>query len=164
MLNRLFLGNGRFSYFLYQWKSKKIFIAYLSSIRTAERPQTFYRLRLLFYLAFGRSVFSKSTDYTPPTALLTIRQFSRLCSQFLFLRFYAPLQLFKYLPQAADSPAECHAVQAYRAQSDHSASVHTQEQPPYRHELDVPCKYAADAKVYGIDDETHSTMLLASEY
>ena len=83
-----------FSYFLYKWKSKKIFIAYLSSIRTAEKPQTFYRLRLLFYLAFGRSVFFKSADYTPPTALLTIRQFSRLCRQLLFLRFYAPLQFF----------------------------------------------------------------------
>ena len=53
-----FVEMSGFSYFLYKWKSKKIFIAYLSSIRTAERPQTFYRLRLLFYLAFGRSVFS----------------------------------------------------------------------------------------------------------
>ena len=42
--------------------------------------------------------------------------------------------------------------------------VHTQEQPPYRYELDVHCKCAVDAKVYVIDDETHSTMLLASEY
>ena len=42
--------------------------------------------------------------------------------------------------------------------------VHTQEQPPYRYELDVHCKCAIDAKVYVIDDKTHSTMLLASEY
>ncbi len=42
--------------------------------------------------------------------------------------------------------------------------VHTQEQPPYRYELDVPCKDAMDAKVFVIDDRTHSTMLLASEY
>ena len=42
--------------------------------------------------------------------------------------------------------------------------VHEQEQPPYRYELDVHCKCAVDAKVYVIDDKTHSTMLLASEY
>lgn len=42
--------------------------------------------------------------------------------------------------------------------------VHTQEQPPYRYELDVHCKCAVDTKVYVIDDKTHSTMLLASEY
>ena len=34
----------------------------------------------------------------------------------------------------------------------------------YRYELDVHCKCAVDAKVYVIDDETHSTMLLTSEY
>ena len=113
---------------------------------------------------FRSKRFFKSADYTPPTALLTIRQFSRLCRQLLFLRFYAPLQLFNIFRRRVDPPAECHAVQAYRAQSDHSASVHTQEQPPYRHELDIPYKYATDAKVYVIDDKTHSTMLLASEY
>ena len=42
--------------------------------------------------------------------------------------------------------------------------VHTQEQPPYRYELDVPCTDAVNAKVFVIDDKTHSTMLLASEY
>ena len=42
--------------------------------------------------------------------------------------------------------------------------VHTQEQPPYRYELDVHCKCAVDAKVYVIDGKTHGTMLLASEY
>ena len=42
--------------------------------------------------------------------------------------------------------------------------VHEQEQPPYRYELDVHCKCAVDAKVYVIDDKTHSTMLLSSEY
>ena len=39
-----------------------------------------------------------------------------------------------------------------------------QEQPPYRYELDVPCDNAANAKVFVIDDLTHSTMLLAEEY
>ena len=42
--------------------------------------------------------------------------------------------------------------------------VHTQEQPIYRYELDVPCTDAVDAKVFVIDDLTHSTMLLAEEY
>ena len=42
--------------------------------------------------------------------------------------------------------------------------VHEQEQPPYRYELDVPCGDAVDAKVFVIDDSTHSTMLLAEEY
>ena len=42
--------------------------------------------------------------------------------------------------------------------------VHEQEQPLYRYELDVPCDDAVDAKVFVIDDSTHSTMLLAEEY
>ena len=42
--------------------------------------------------------------------------------------------------------------------------VHEQEQPTYRYELDVPCDDAVDAKVFVIDDFTHSTMLLAEEY
>ena len=42
--------------------------------------------------------------------------------------------------------------------------IHEQEQPPYRYELDVPCDDAVNAKVFVIDDLTHSTMLLAEEY
>ena len=42
--------------------------------------------------------------------------------------------------------------------------VHEQEQPTYRYELDGPCDDAVDAKVFVIDDFTHSTMLLAEEY
>ena len=42
--------------------------------------------------------------------------------------------------------------------------VHEQEQPLYRYELDVSCDDAVDAKVFVIDDLTHSTMLLAEEY
>ena len=42
--------------------------------------------------------------------------------------------------------------------------THTQEQPPYRYELDVPCADAVNAKIFVIDDGTHSTMLLAEEY
>ena len=42
--------------------------------------------------------------------------------------------------------------------------VHEQEQQPYRYELDVQCDDAVNAKVFVIDDLTHSTMLLAEEY
>ena len=42
--------------------------------------------------------------------------------------------------------------------------VHEQEQPPYRYELEVECPDAVDAKGFGIDDRTYSTMLLADEY
>lgn len=42
--------------------------------------------------------------------------------------------------------------------------IHKQEQPEYRKEYLVPCSEPVTAKVYIIDDETHSTMLLAEEY
>lgn len=42
--------------------------------------------------------------------------------------------------------------------------THTQEQPPYSRELFVPCVDAVNAKLFVIDDGTHSTMLLAEEY
>lgn len=42
--------------------------------------------------------------------------------------------------------------------------IHKQEQPEYRREYLVPCSEPTTAKVYIIDDETHSTMLLAEEY
>ena len=42
--------------------------------------------------------------------------------------------------------------------------VHSQEQPPYSYEMDVPCDDAVNAKIFVIDDQTHSTMLLAEEY
>ena len=42
--------------------------------------------------------------------------------------------------------------------------THIQEQPPYQYDLDVPCTDAVKAKIFVIDDGTHSTMLLAEEY
>ena len=42
--------------------------------------------------------------------------------------------------------------------------VHEQEQPPYRYELDVPCDDSVNAKVFVIDNLTHSTMLFSEEY
>ena len=43
-------------------------------------------------------------------------------------------------------------------------TVHEQEQPPYRYELDVECPDAVNAKVFVIDSQVYSTMLLADEY
>ena len=42
--------------------------------------------------------------------------------------------------------------------------IHTQEQPPYQKTLCFPCENPVRAKIFCIDDETHSTMLLADEY
>lgn len=42
--------------------------------------------------------------------------------------------------------------------------IHEQEQPLYRYRLDVSCDDAVDTKVFVIDDQTYSTMLLADEY
>ena len=41
---------------------------------------------------------------------------------------------------------------------------HEQEQPPYLYQMDVPCTDAVNAKIFVIDDGTHSTILLAEEY
>ena len=42
--------------------------------------------------------------------------------------------------------------------------THEQEQPPYCYEMDVSCDDAVNAKIFVIDDQTHSTMLLTEEY
>lgn len=42
--------------------------------------------------------------------------------------------------------------------------IHEQEQPKYRKEYCFPADEPVTAKVYVIDDETHTTMLLAEEY
>ncbi len=41
---------------------------------------------------------------------------------------------------------------------------HSQEQPPYKAEVTINCGTITKEKIYVIDDQTHSTMLLASEY
>ena len=46
----------------------------------------------------------------------------------------------------------------------HRNITHSQEQPPYSYEMDMPCEDAVNAKIFVIDDQTHSTMLLAEEY
>ncbi len=41
---------------------------------------------------------------------------------------------------------------------------HSQECPPHKAEITINCGIPIKEKLYVIDDETHSTMLLASEY
>ena len=47
---------------------------------------------------------------------------------------------------------------------DKQRIIHEQEQPEYRKEYLFPSENPVTAKVYVIDDKTHSTMLLAEEY
>jgi hypothetical protein len=42
--------------------------------------------------------------------------------------------------------------------------AHAQEQPPYEKQYTVDVDAPIDAKIFVIDDQTHSTMLLAEEY
>ena len=57
-------------------------------------------------------------------------------------------------------------LQVFRLQKTERGQhiTHTQEQPPYQYELDIPCTDPMSAKIFVIDDGTHSTMLLAEEY
>ena len=48
---------------------------------------------------------------------------------------------------------------------DHTQHVtHSQEEPAYEHSFDFRTDEPITAKIFVIDDETHSTMLLAEEY
>lgn len=42
--------------------------------------------------------------------------------------------------------------------------THSQEMPPYEKSHLIKCEEPVTAKIFVIDDETHSTMLLAEEY
>ena len=50
------------------------------------------------------------------------------------------------------------------ADGENQRIIHEQEQPEYRKEYLFPSENPVIAKVYVIDDESHSTMLLAEEY
>ena len=50
------------------------------------------------------------------------------------------------------------------ADGENQRIIHEQEQPEYRKECLFPSENPVTAKVYVIDDKTHSTMLLAEEY
>ncbi len=73
-------------------------------------------------------------------------------------------QLVTMMYRYAGSPKADGKLDSFSDSASASRIVHEQEQPLYRYELDVPCDDAIDAKVFVIDDLTHSTMLLAEEY
>ena len=50
------------------------------------------------------------------------------------------------------------------ADGENQRIIHEQEQPEYRKEYLLPSENPVTAKVFVIDDESHSTMLLAEEY
>ena len=78
-----------------------------------------------------------------------------------------PLEIQQFLWRAVETmPAPKDYLQVFTLTKTPTGQhiVHEQEQPPYRYELDVPCDDAVNAKVFVIDDLTHSTMLLAEEY
>ncbi len=50
------------------------------------------------------------------------------------------------------------------AESGKQKIIHRQEQPEYSREYLFPSEEPIKAKIFVIDDETHTTMLLAEEY
>ena len=62
--------------------------------------------------------------------------------------------------------AEKDYLQVFRLTTDGSTQniTHTQEQPPYERTLAFRTENPITAKIFVIDDETHTTMLLAEEY
>ena len=57
-------------------------------------------------------------------------------------------------------------LQVFRlsAESGMQKIPHSQEQPPYERTLEFRTDNPITAKIFVIDDETHTTMLLAEEY
>ena len=57
-------------------------------------------------------------------------------------------------------------LQVFKLTSDGTTQqiTHSQEQPPYERTLEFRTDNPITAKIFVIDDETHTTMLLAEEY
>ena len=62
--------------------------------------------------------------------------------------------------------AEKDYLQIFRLSAENGKQkiIHTQEQPEYSKEYLFPSEDPITAKIFVIDDETHTTMLLAEEY
>lgn len=62
--------------------------------------------------------------------------------------------------------AEKDYLQVFRLTTDGSTQhiTHSQEQPPYERTLEFRTNEPITSKIFVIDDETHTTMLLAEEY
>ena len=57
-------------------------------------------------------------------------------------------------------------LQVFKLTTDDTTQriTHSQEQPPYERTLEFRTDNPITAKIFVIDDETHTTMLLAEEY
>lgn len=66
----------------------------------------------------------------------------------------------------AEMPEPKDYLQIFRLTAEENLQriEHEQEQPPYKQNGCFPCSKPVKEKVYIIDDEDHSTMLLAEEY
>ena len=93
-------------------------------------------------------------------------QNKRLITLGVYEKISEPLQLLLWL--MVDDPKEQDYLQIFDLQKtvDGVLICHSQEVPPYENVVKVQCEaeFGFKEKVYIIDDETHSTMLLAEEY
>ena len=93
-------------------------------------------------------------------------QNKRLITLGVYERIPEPLQLLLWL--MVDDPKEQDYLQIFDLQKtvDGVLICHSQEVPPYENVVKVQCEaeFGFKERVYIIDDETHSTMLLPEEY
>ncbi len=93
-------------------------------------------------------------------------QNKRLITLGVYEKIPEPLQLLLWL--MVDDPKEQDYLQIFDLQKtvDGVLICHSQEVPPYENVVKVQCEaeFGFKERVYIIDGETHSTMLLAEEY
>jgi len=77
-----------------------------------------------------------------------------------------PIELQLFMWSCIESVPEPDYLQIFRLESVGTMQkiTHEQEQPPFSREYLIPTYHPVTAKVYIIDSDTYSTMLLASEY
>ena len=78
-----------------------------------------------------------------------------------------PLYLQMFLWDAVDNmPEPKDYLQVFKlvANGTNQHVTHSQEEPAYERTITFPTDEPITAKIFVIDDETHSTMLLAEEY
>lgn len=78
-----------------------------------------------------------------------------------------PLWLQNFMWYAVDSmEIERDYLQVFKLSYEDGRQkiVHTREHPPYEHIYRIDTDSPVTAKIFVIDDEDHSTMLLAEEY
>lgn len=76
-----------------------------------------------------------------------------------------PLQIIMW-ELIEDLPADKDSLQVFSLSEENGRQVlkHSQEVPEYEKEYILDIEEPITEKIFVIDDETHSTMLLASEY